>query len=157
MNNNIDDFEEIRAKGEDIYKSFTEMYCPYFKEKILFNSQGLEHLCFRSRGKARPKQDQYMRFRLIHLAPLIIRASSTLQGIWETKQFVPIKMGSRWEHVFKDVAYYELIALVKRDRVKIVIKQVENGQKIFWSLIPFWGMSNNTKSRVFHEGSPDID
>jgi hypothetical protein len=47
------DFEEIRIKGEDFYKTLNEVYCPYFKEKISFNTQGLEHLKFKQHERTR--------------------------------------------------------------------------------------------------------
>jgi len=152
-----ENFYQIRIKGESFYKSIKEVYCPYFKEKISFSSQGLEHLKFKQRGKARPEQDQQMRFKLINLAPEVVRISASVQGIWETKRFEYIKTNSRWENILKDVTYYEFIAVIKRNRVKIVIKQIEDGKKIFWSIIPFWRMNKGTMKRIFHEGNPEED
>ncbi len=118
----IKNFEEIRLKGEELYKTLSEIYCPYFKEKISFNSQGLEHLKFKQRGRARSEQDQYMRFRLIHLAPEVLRISSSVQGVWETKKFEHFKTNNRWEQVLKQVIYYEFIAVIQRNRVKVIVK-----------------------------------
>ena len=42
-------FNEIKQKGENFYKTIDQVYCPYFKEKISFNAQGLEHLKFKQR------------------------------------------------------------------------------------------------------------
>lgn len=33
-----EEFELVKNKGEDFYKSLSEMYCPYFKESVSFNS-----------------------------------------------------------------------------------------------------------------------
>jgi hypothetical protein len=110
-------FKEVKEKGEILYKSFTEIYCPYFKEKITFNAQGLEHLKFKQREKARYEKDQYMRFKLIYLAPEVLKISSSVQGIWDTKRFEHIKINKKWVNVLKDVIYYEFIAVIKRNRV----------------------------------------
>lgn len=152
-----EEFEKIKSNGESFYKSITEIYCPYFKEKVSFNAQGLEHLKFKQREKARYEKDQYMRFKLINLAPEVLKISSSLQGIWETKKFEYIKIHSRTDRVLKNVTYYEFIAIIKRNRVKIIIKQVENGKKVFWSIIPFWGMNRETMTRIFHDGNPEED
>ena len=56
-----------------------------------------------------------------------------------------------------NVTYYEFIALIKRDRVKIIVKQIENGEFFFWSIIPYWGMHEGTRTRLFHEGIPEED
>lgn len=150
-------FEEIKSKGENFYKSLTEVYCPYFKEKIVFNAQGLEHLKFKQRGKARYEQDQYIRFKLIHLAPEVLKISNSVQGIWETKRFEYIKINKKWVNVLKNATYYEFIAVIKRNRIKIIVKQVGEGNKIFWSIIPFWGMNKETLARILHEGNPEED
>ena len=130
-------FEDIKTTGEILYKSLCDVYCPYFKGKISFDAQGLEHLKFKRRYKARSEKDQYMRFKLIHIAPEILKSSHTLQGVFETKKFEKIKTNSRWEYVQKPVSYFEFIAVIKRNRCKVVVKQIDNGQKFFWSIIPF--------------------
>ena len=142
-------FNEIKLKGEDLYRNIGEVYCPYLKCKISFNSQGLEHLKFKRREKTRDTKDQYMRFRLIQLAPEILKASHTLQGILETKKFERVRTNGRTENILKPVTYYEFIAVVKRNRVRVVVKQVDEGEKFFWSLIPFWKMNENTMKGLF--------
>jgi len=86
-----EEFKKVKEKGESLYKSLHEVYCPYFKEKISFGAGGFEHLKFKRREKARSEQDQYMRFKLLHLVPEILRASHALQGILETR-----KTDRRW-------------------------------------------------------------
>jgi len=150
-------FKDVKTKGEAFYKSINEIYCPYFKEKISFGAYGLQHLKFKRREQSRMEQDQYMRFKLIHLAPEILKLSHTVQGISETKKFERIRMHSRTDTVLKLVNYYEFIAVIKRNRVKIIVKQIENGQKFFWSIIPFWGMNTETMSRILCGGIPEED
>lgn len=150
-------FKEIKEKGENLYKSLGEIYCPYFKEKVLFNLAGLEHLKFKRREKIRLEKDQYMRFKLIHLAPEIIKLSHTLQGVLKMNKFERVRSHNRTDTVLKHVSYYEFVALIKRDRVKVIIKQIENGENFFWSIIPFWGMDENTKNRLFYDGFPEED
>src|SRR3977135_761786 len=123
-------FKEVKEKGEELYKSLNEVYCPYFKEKIVFNAQGLEHLKFKRRDKARLEQDQFMRFKLLHIVPDILKLSDILQGIFETKKFERLRVHNRTDVVLQSVTYYEFIAVTKRNRIKIVIKQIEGGKKI---------------------------
>jgi len=150
-------FEEIKNKGETFYKTIGEVYCPYFKEKISFNAKGLGHLKFKNIKKARPEKDQFMRLRLIHLAPEILKTAHNVQGIFETKKFERIRIHSRTDTVLKPVSYFEFIAVIKRNRVRIIIKQIENGQKFFWSIIPFWRMNKETMTRILHDGEPEED
>ena len=150
-------FKNVKTKGEDLYKSIGEIYCPYLKEKVSFNTKGLEHLKFKKHEKSRSEKDQYMRFKLIHLAPEVLKVSHTVQGILETKKFERIRMKNRTDTVLKPVSYFEFIAVIKRNRVRIIVKQIENSQKFFWSIIPFWGMNESTMTRILHDGNLEDD
>lgn len=157
MTLDLDNFEEVKLKGEEFYKTLTEIYCPYFKEKVYFNTQGLEHLKFKRHGKARPQQDQYMRLKLLRLAPVVLRHSATLQGIWETRGFVRVRIHNRTETIMKDIEYCEFIAVIDRVRVKVIVKRIGEGQRFFWSIIPSWGVEKNTQKRKLHSGYPEED
>lgn len=157
MSLDLENFDEVKIKGEDLYKTFSEVMSPYFGGKIYFNSEGMEHLKFKRQRKARPRQDQYMRFRLLHLAPLILETSSTLQGICETKNFERVRTNSRTEMVLKCVTYFEFVAVIEKVRVKIIVKQIENGKRIFWSIIPHWGIDKDSKRRKLYSGDLESD
>lgn len=86
-----DKFNEVKKEAEQFYENIKSVYCPYFNEKISFNSKGWEHLIFKEWNKTRTIEDQYSRFRHIKLAPLILEKSKTLQGIWNTNKFERIK------------------------------------------------------------------
>lgn len=79
------------------------------------------------------------------------------EGILETKKFERIRMKGRTDTVLKPVSYYEFIAVIKRNRVRVIAKQIDNGEKFFWSIIPFWGMNENTMTRILHNGVPEED
>ncbi|MEI6346052.1 MAG: hypothetical protein WCO79_02360 [bacterium] len=147
----VSKFEAIKKKGEAFYQNIGQVYCPYLKEKVSFNAQGLEHLKFKQRGKARNLGDQYMRFKLIAFAPKILGASGTLQGLLRTNAFERVKIHSRTEMFLRSVSYFEFIAIVDQFRVKILVKQIEDGEKFFWSIIPFWSTNSSTRERTFHD------
>ena len=151
------DFLKVKNEAEKFYKTINDIYCPYFKEKIAFNTKGLKHLKFKSNRQARPGKDQYSRLKLIHLAPEVLRQSHTLQGIWQIRRFEVEKTNSRWEHVMKEVIYYEFIAVIDAIRLKLIIKQVIGGEKHFWSVIPFWGIDKATSKRILHSGNFEND
>lgn len=157
MNIDSEKFNEIVTKGETSYKDFQAVRCPYFGETVHFNAHGLEHLKFKRRGRARSVHDQYMRFKLLNLAPEVLTLSKTVQGIWHTKHFERVRIHSRTDTVLKDVSYYEFIAVLNQVRVKVVVKQIDGGQKFFWSIIPFWGINKETKNRKIHGGNPEED
>ncbi|MBL4644470.1 MAG: hypothetical protein JKX80_01240, partial [Candidatus Pacebacteria bacterium] len=84
--------ERAREQAEKYYKSINSVPCPYFKgEKITFNARGLEHIKFKDVRQARSNKDQYIRFRLLQLAPEILKMSRTLQGISHRKNMERLK------------------------------------------------------------------
>lgn len=159
MSLNLENFEEIRTKGEEFYKKIEDTYCPYLKNKVSFNTQGLEHLKFKRHEKARLIGDQYMRFRLIHLAPEVLKTSHTLQGLSETKKFERVRVHGRTDMILKTVTYYEFISVIKRNRIRVIVKQISDGRMFFWSIIPFWGMrvDRDNMTRILCDGDPEED
>lgn len=152
-----DDFVEVEKKAEEFYTSIPEVYCPYFSEKIAFNSAGFKHLKFKSDQVARSRSEQYARLKLLTLAPQVLSLSRTVQGISHTKHFERIRMHSRTDTILKPVSYYEFIAVLENVRVKVVVKQIDSGQKFFWSIIPFWKIDLMNSRRVLYSGNLEQD
>lgn len=151
-------FEKTRTEAEEFYKKIGAIHCPYFKEKLAFNAKGIDHIKFARLRHARPNRDQYIRFRLISLAPRIIQNSHTLQGISQRNSFERIKTNSRWETVMRLATYYEFVAVINNYRVRVIVKEVAGGGgKYFWSIIPFWKMDKVTGKRLLHSGKPESD
>ena len=157
LNFTDEQFKEIKDKAEEFYKSLSEVNCPYLKEKVVFNSKGLEHLKFSRKNHARPRSDQYIRFRLLNLVPRILGLSHTIQGISRAKGFELIRSNAKNQMILKEILYYEFVAVIDNVRVRVVVKQIENGQKYFWSVIPFWKIDKDKKQRRMNYGNPEID
>ncbi|OGL87454.1 hypothetical protein A3I40_02635 [Candidatus Uhrbacteria bacterium RIFCSPLOWO2_02_FULL_48_12] len=150
-------FKEVKEKGEALYKSLGEVYCPYFKEKVSFNAKGLEHLKFKKKHHARSAEDQYVRFRILKLAPEILKQTKTIQGISEQKVFELNRSNQRNEYVMADALYYEFVAILEKTRVRVIVKQIGTAPKYFWSVIPFWKINKENGKRKLHYGSPEYD
>ena len=157
FNFNQKDFLKTKRDAIKFYKNINFVICSYFKEKIIFNSKGLKHLRFKSDKRARPYKDQYPRLKLIKYAPEILKKSHTLQGILNIKKIESQKTNSRWEHIMKEVVYYEFIAVLDNIRIKLIIKQIAGAEKYFWSIIPFWGIDKSNSKRTLHSGNPESD
>jgi len=151
-----EDFTEVKDRTEKLYQTIGNVYCPYFKEKVVFNSKGWKHLRFKSNRKARSRKEQYSRFKLFYLAPKILEQSHTLQGIWQTKKFEQQKTNSRWERILKEVTYYEFVAIMDNVRTKVIIKEVMGEEKYFLSVIPFWRINKATGRRILFS-NPEFD
>jgi hypothetical protein len=152
-----EEFDRVKDKAEADYKSVVQVYCPYLGKQIKFNAKGLEHLKFKARRKERSHHDQFMRLKLLHYAPAIIKKSHTLQGLNETKTFERQKRHGRWEGALKPVTYYEFIAVMDRIRTKVIVKHVDGEEPYFYSIIPFWRVSDITQKRLLHDGNSELD
>ena len=64
---------------------------------------------------------------------------------------------SRWEHVLKDVTFYEFIAVLDNIRIKIIVKEAIGGEKHFWSVIPHWDIDATNSRRILHSGDLEHD
>ncbi|MDR3583527.1 MAG: hypothetical protein P4L62_04170 [Candidatus Pacebacteria bacterium] len=156
-------FLKVKEEAENYYKTIGQIHCPYLGGKISFNTKGLEHLKFKNKNKARIKSDQYIRLKLLKLAPHILEKSNTLQEFYETRKFEQQKINSRWEYKMVEVSYYGFVAIINGARIKIIVKEIEGGNKFFWSLIPFW--KNNQKNsgnkfnnkKILHAGNMEDD
>lgn len=157
MHLSAENFKAVKIRAENFYKTFQEVYCPYFKGKIKFNSKGLEHIEFKSWRRPRHLDDQYFRFKFLKLAPQVIRFSHTLQGVCSKQIFERQHINSRWEKRLVSVYYYEFIAILDQIRVRVIIKQIQGGEKYFWSIIPFWKMDETAKLKLMYNGFPEFD
>ena len=161
MEFSIENFNKVKRDAEEFYVSLGKVRCPYFGEDVHFNVKGFDHLIFKEWNKTRILSDQFSRFRHLKLAPEIIRQSKTLQGLWMTNKIERVKNKNKWGKVMKLTTYYEFIAVMEshgsKIRVKVIVKQIEGGEKFFLSIIPFWGINKITGERVLHNGNPEND
>jgi len=150
-------FDQIKKSAEEQYRKINSIFCPFLNKKVNFNAKGLDHIKFKEWNKTRLISEQYLRLKFLKLAPLIIEKASTLQEFSETKVFERIKRNARRERMLTPVRYYGFVAIIKfKVKIKIIVKEIENGQPFFWSVIPFWktkkdSITEQTK-KVFHEG-----
>lgn len=154
-----EDLLKRRAETEASYKLIGQVFCPFLKEKVNFNSFGLEHIKFKEHGKPRNPFDQYIRLKLFYLVPEIIKKSATVQGICNKKEWEKQKRHGRWEQVLIDVKYHEFVAVIGKARIKVIVKKVGDGEHFFWSIIPFWKMKTgiNGHEKILNEGNPTTD
>lgn len=159
----IDDAElsrlKERVKGE--YIALGEIFCPFFGETIKFTSEGFQHLLFKgvSKIKRRDKSTQYMRLKLFKLAAQLIRITKTVQEHHIEKQFIQVEHHNRRENILKDVEYWGFIAILDNRKIKVLVKQIGNGSKKFWSIIPNWSTRKKGEhiERITHTGDLEND
>ena len=142
-------FNKLRQQAEKDYEAIGKIKCPYLKDDIHFNSVGFQHLLFKSWNRTRSEVEQYNRLKLLPLAIEVISKSNTLQEYDERKEFVRQKTNSRWCKTLKLVRYYAFVAVIrdKEIRIKIIVKEIEGGAKIFYSLYPLFRVVKDSFGR----------
>jgi hypothetical protein len=128
-----------RKEAQELYGTFTSVGCPAFGgELVYFTSEGFNHLIYKGAGKERDPRVQIMKFELLPKARLIIEMSSTFQEYDEGFEYrVVEKYGKRIKESVL-VRCWGLVAIIQKFRVKVVIRQIGNGKKEFYSVIPAW-------------------
>ena len=65
---------ELKQKAKTVFAKNKEISCPTFpKEKIIFNSKGLEHLFYKGSRKARKPKQSKVRIDLLPSALFILK------------------------------------------------------------------------------------
>jgi len=118
-------FEQLKKEAKEYYKLIEDVYCPYFNEDVCFTSSGFNHLLYKG-GRNRVLRQRYAiceRIKLLHLAPRLIRITATLQEFEERENHIK---------------YWGFIAILERQKFKVIIRQVPGGKKQFFSIFPNW-------------------
>lgn len=148
---------ELRERAAEEYRQIGRIYCPYFQEEVHFTSEGFNHIRYRKARNERHIQVQEMRYKLLHFAPELVRLTKTLQEHEIQHLFVETKHNKRKEIVLKEIQFFGFIAILKNYKVKVIVRQVGNGQKHFWSIIPNW-KTRRTKDgrRIIQQHTGDL-
>lgn len=127
-----------------IFDDTKEISCPAFPgEKVVFNAKGINHLLYKGN---RSKRDISRIQTNIRLLPSAIKVLRLMPFFQEESCY------KKDEIIYK---YWAFEAVIEERRVKVVIRQIGNGQKHFWSVIPAWRKDRfgilNAKSRNLGE------
>lgn len=150
------EFAQTRKHAEALYSTLGQIKCPYLQASVHFNTEGFRHLLFKSWNRGRDRHDQFMRLKFLARAPEILRLTRTLQGIEATQEWERRRRHGRWEKILVHVTYFEFVAVLYGRRFKVIVKQLPAGERIFWSLIPFWRQTKEG-TRLLHDGNAAED
>jgi len=125
----------LKHQAQKFFKQHKSVTCPAFpNEKIVFNSKGLSHIFYKGSHKTstRPEKETATR---ITLLPHALKVLEQMPLIQEESSLT----GSQG----RVCKYFAFEAVVDNRRVKVIIRQVGNGNKHFWSVIPAWRKVRN--------------
>jgi hypothetical protein len=132
-------FKKELGEAEGSYKTIDSVFCPYFKKKVTFNSDGFHHLRYKVSGSEREKIAQLHKFKLFLKAVEIIEASGTLQQYRKQWGIVGRKKNSDGSHEMKEMQYFAFEGILgdglNAIRIKTIVRKVGNGEPHFWSVM----------------------
>ena len=146
-------FNERKERAQTIYSAQKSALNPYFKNQVVFNSDGFHHLQFSAR-RERNKKEQLLKFSLLPLAIWVIKNSGTIQ---EYRKGL-ITIGKKSKDGFtsaKITEYWGLVAIVgeKQIKIRVILRRVGDGNVTFWSVMPFSKLKGGQK--LYNEGIED--
>ena len=135
---------KFKDKIKKIFDATKEVRCPAFPdEKIVFNAKGINHLIYKGDRSRREQSRIQTNIRLLPSAIKVLKAMAYPQE--ETSY---LRVGVNYK-------FWTFEAVVDNRRIKVIIRQVGNGKKHFWSVIPAWRKDRfgilNAKKRNIEE------
>lgn len=152
------DYIKIKENSSIIYKEHNKLFSPYFKDNIVFNSEGFNHLIYKNKSE-RPKKEQAMRFKLLPRAFKLMELTTVKQDFYESNMSIKKKFNGKNKYIEERVLYYGFIGIIDDFRIKVVIRKIGNGNIHFWSVIPAWNTKyfQNIKIIENFENNLDVD
>ncbi len=116
-----------KEKIKTLFEKNKEIKCPAFRnEEIFFNAKGINHLIYKGNRSRRESARILTNIRLLPRAFLVLK----LMPFWqEESEYLSEKT------IYK---FWSFEAVVENRRIKVIVRQVGNGNKHFWSVIPAW-------------------
>jgi len=132
----MDSFAHIRKQVKKDFQKIGKIKCPAFpNEEITFNAKGFGHLFYKGSNTARSRniKEIIARTRLIPLAVKLLK----IMPIWQEED----------SNIFngKTCYYWSFEGVIDNYRIKVIVRQLGNGGKHFWSIIPNWRKLNNIR------------
>lgn len=144
MDFNLEKFNELKNFTELEYKKIISVYSPALQTEIIFNADGWHHLRYDSTRSERNKKVQQGKFIHLSKAVEILKISTTIQEYRRQICAIgkPDKSGFHKTSTIEYFGFIAIINLIKQMRIKIIVRKIGNGQYHFWSVIPFWTLTN---------------
>ena len=152
-------YNQLKDAANSFYQKIKYLHCTALNEKVHFTAEGFNHLIYKRKGVERSKNDQIMKFKLLSSGKEIIEKTTTYQEYSE--EFITVSKRRFKKRVNETVSvkYWGFVAILNRSRVKVIVRQIDRGQKHFWSVIPAWATSQyrDIKYSSVAKGNPKED
>ena len=156
----ISNYQKIREDAAGYYRTIGGIFSPALNEKVVFSSEGFNHIVFDTPHSERERPSQILRFKLLPLACKLVKMSTTYQEFEETIKEFEVKKHKKKVRVSKPVRYWGIIAIVDGRKIKVILRKIgDNGSMHFWSIVPAWVTNKYRDIKFFTtmKGDPEKD
>jgi hypothetical protein len=126
-------YKEAEKKAKEFYLSIDKVWCPILADYIIFNRAGFEHLIGK-RSVLRPKSERKRRFMLLQYTESILSDSAVQFEYEERRISHTTKINGERVTVTSKAHFWRFYAERDEKLIKLVIRQIENHQKHFFSI-----------------------
>ncbi len=147
----------LKEKTQSEYDTIGSIYSPALKSDIVFNADGFHHLRYDGSRKERSKSVQLNKFRFFQDGVAILKKATTVQEY--RRSICPVgkkdKNGFRKTKTVEWFGFFAVTSFSKQIRIKVIVRRIggDHGSYHFWSVIPFWTITNNHR----YIGSKDLE
>ena len=121
----------LKKIAAEKYFKIKKVKCPAFpKETIVFNAKGFNHIFYKGSRSDRDFKDIQTRVRLLDRAIILLKKS------WVVQEENGYK--TNYKGKIKEFNFWAFEGVIEERRVKVVVRQIGQGKKHFWSVIPAW-------------------
>lgn len=140
-------FHTLKANTEEEYRKVGSLYCPALKSEVVFSSDGWHHLRYDRNRSERDKRIQSTKFKLFLNAIDTLKKSTTIQeyrdSICATGK--ADRSGFRKTQKVQWFAFWDILSFANGIRIRVIVQRTGDGSYRFWSVMPFWTLSNSKK------------
>lgn len=149
--NNLDlqKFNDLKNRVQFEYRKIGKIFSPALKSDIWFTSNGFHHLRYDSTRSERSKKIQKNKFIYFIDALNILKKATTIQEY--RRSIITIEKHDKSDFskikIVEWFAFFSIVSFTKKIRIKVIVRRVggELGQYHFWSVIPYWTLSNKNR------------
>jgi len=154
----VSNYEKVKEDAANFYKMIGRVRCPALNDEYVhFTSEGFNHLIYKNERRERDRGVQIMKFKLLSKAKVLVSTSSTYQEYDESLREARRKQKKKVVSGTCVVRYWGFVAIIKDYRIKVVVRQLGNGQKHFWSVIPAWSKSHYKDIKLISKSKGNLE
>lgn len=149
-----DEYYSVLSEARKAYEAISTVYCPYFESEVTLSSDGFNHLLYKPNRMPRPVEERKLKLKLLKRALRIIKKANTLQEerLRIEKFGKPARDGFTKTKQVQYWAFHDIVGEKKRFKMRAIVRQVGDGKKMFWSVMPH-GKIN--KQKLYESGLED--